>query len=119
MILKIINNFSYLSCKFHETPREYSESMFCAQTLMIEISILASFVVTHGLNCRHFADDSFTFIFMNVNFLISIQISLKFVSTGPIDNKPALVQVMACRRIGAKSLFEPMLSRFTDAYMRH
>ena len=42
-----------------------------------------------------------------------------FVPNGPIYNNPALVQIMAWRRIGDKPLSEPMLSRFTDAYMRH
>ena len=36
-------------------------------------------------------------MFLNENLLTSIMISLKFVPKGPIDNKPALVQVMACR----------------------
>ena len=49
----------------------------------------------------------------------SDQISLKFVPRSPIDNKPALVQVMAWRRTGDKPLPEPMMTQFTDAYMRH
>ena len=36
---------------------------------------------------------------------------------GPIDNKPALVQVMAWRRTGDKPLFEPMVASFTNTYM--
>ena len=45
---------------------------------------------------------------------------LKFVPEGrPIDNNPKLVQIMAWHRIGDKPLSEPMLTRFTDAYMRH
>ena len=42
-------------------------------------------------------------------FCIFIKISLKFVPKGPIDNSPALVQIMAWRRPGDKPLFEPML----------
>ena len=72
-----------------------------------------------GQNGRHFADNIFKCIFLNEKFDISIRISLKFVHKGPIDNKPALVQVMAWRRTGDKPLSEPMLTRFTDAYMRH
>ena len=45
---------------------------------------------------------------MNEKFRISIQISLKFVPKGPIDNKPALVQVMAWCWSGDKPLSEPM-----------
>ena len=40
---------------------------------------------------------------------ISIKISLKFVPKIPINNIPALVQIMARRRPGAKPLSEPML----------
>ena len=40
---------------------------------------------------------------------MSIKISLKFVPTGPINNIPALVQIMAWRRRGDKPLSEPMV----------
>ena len=65
------------------------------------------------------ADDIFNCIFLIENVWISIKISLKFVSKGPIDNKPALVQVMAWCRTGAKPLPEQMLKQLIDAYMRH
>ena len=65
------------------------------------------------------ADDIFKCIFLNENDRIRIQISLKFVARSPIDHKPALVQVMASRRIGDKPLSKPMLTQFTYAYMRH
>ena len=58
-------------------------------------------------------------IFKNENDNIPIEISLKLVLRGPINNKSALVQVMAWRRTGNKPLSEPMLTRFTDVYMRH
>ena len=64
------------------------------------------------------ADDTFKCIFLNENDGISIKISLKFVLGSPIDNKPALVQVMAWRRTGDEPLPELMLTLFTDAYMR-
>ena len=44
-----------------------------------------------GQNDRHFPDDRFKYIFMNKKFCILIEISLKFVSKGPIDNNPILV----------------------------
>ena len=65
------------------------------------------------------ADNIFKCIFLNENDRILIQISLKFVPRGPIDNKPALVQVMAWRRTGDEPLPEPMLTQFTDTYMWH
>ena len=70
-------------------------------------------------NGRHFADDTFKRIFLNENIRISIKISLKFLPKGPISNNPVLDQIMAWRRSGDKPLSEPMLVKFTDAYMRH
>ena len=60
-------------------------------------------------NGRRFADDTFERIFSNENVRISIKISLKFVSKGPINNIPALVQIMAWRRSGDKPVSEPMM----------
>ena len=65
------------------------------------------------------ADDIFKWIFLNENGRISIKISLQFVPRSPIDNKPTLVQVMAWCRSGDKPLPEPLMTNFTDAYMRH
>ena len=61
------------------------------------------------LNEQHFADDIFKRIFFNENVWILIKISLKFVPKGPINNIPALVQIMAWRRSGNKPLSEPMM----------
>ena len=58
---------------------------------------------------RHFPDDIFKCIFLNEFKWISIEISLKFVPKGPINNTPALVQIMAWRRPGDTPLSEPML----------
>ena len=60
-------------------------------------------------NGRRFADDTFKRIFLNENVRISIEISLKFVPRGPINNIPTLVQIMAWRRPGDKPLSEPMM----------
>ena len=65
------------------------------------------------------ADDIFKCIFLNDDHKIPIQISLKLVPRSPNDNKPALVQVMALCWTGDKPLPDPMLTQFTDAYMRH
>ena len=58
----------------------------------------------HG---HHFPDNICKCIFFNEKYKFAINISLKFVPRGPVNNIPALVQVMAWRRPG------------TDAYMRH
>ena len=62
-------------------------------------------------NGRHFPDDLYKCIFLNENVWISIKISLKFIPKCPIDNIPALVQIMAWRRLGDKPLSEPMIVR--------
>ena len=60
-------------------------------------------------NGRLLPDDIFKSIFSNENARISIKISLNFVPKGPINNIPALVQIMAWRRPGDKPLSEPMM----------
>ena len=60
-------------------------------------------------NGRRFADDTFKRIFLNENVWMSTKISLKFVPKVPINNIPALVQIMAWRRPGDNPLSEPML----------
>ena len=46
-----------------------------------------------------------------------VQIALKFVSKGPFNNKPASIQVMAWCWTGDEPLSEPMMAKFTDAYI--
>ena len=58
---------------------------------------------------RRFADDIFKCIFFNENCCILNKIPLKFVRKGPIDNNPALVQILAWRRLGDKTFSEPMM----------
>ena len=65
------------------------------------------------------ADNIFKCIFLNDNDSFPIPISLKFVARSPINNKPALVQVMAWHQTGDKPLPELMMTQFNDAYMWH
>ena len=60
-------------------------------------------------NVRHFADNIFKCIFLNEDIWISINISMKFVSKSRINNIPALVQIMAWRRLSDKPLSDPMM----------
>ena len=62
-------------------------------------------------NGCHSPDNDLKRIFLNENAWISIAISLKFVPRGPINNFPALVQIMAWRRPGDKPLSGPMMVR--------
>ena len=60
-------------------------------------------------NCRHFADCIFKCILFNENVWISPKLALKFVPKVSFDNILALLQIMAWRRSGDKSLSEPMM----------
>ena len=59
------------------------------------------------------ADNIFIYIFLNEIDKVLIQISLKLVPWSPINNKPALVQLMAWRQTGDKPLPDPMMTQFT------
>ena len=52
-------------------------------------------------NCRHFADDIFTRIFLNGHFWFINKISLTYVLHNLIEKKPALVQMIAWLQRGA------------------
>ena len=83
---------------------------YIGQTINLDV-ILKHWVNTlrPRQNGRHFVDDTFKYIFLNENVIILVKISLKFVPKGPINNIPALVQIMAWRRSGDKPLSEPMM----------
>ena len=68
-------------------------------------------------NGRHFADDTFKYMFLNENVIILIKILLKFVPKGPINNIPALVQIMAWCWPGTMPLSEPMMVRLLYIYI--
>ena len=63
-----------------------------------------------GQDGSHFADAIFMCIFINENCCTLITLSLKYVRKNPIDNNPALVQIMTWRRSGDKPLSEPMMN---------
>ena len=56
---------------------------------------------------------------MNEKLCILFKFHSKFGPKSPIDNKSTLVQIMAFCLFGTKTLSEPMLTQFTDAYMWH
>ena len=57
-----------------------------------------------------FAYNIIQYIFLNENRCISMKISLKFVPKGWIDNRPALIQIMAWHLLGDKPLSAPMMA---------
>ena len=60
-------------------------------------------------NGQHSAEDISKCIFALETYFIFIQITVRFVCKGPIDNKPTLVRIMDWRRTGDKPLSEPMM----------
>ena len=60
-------------------------------------------------NGRYFEDDTFMRIFLKENVRISIKVSLQFDPKVPMNNIPALVQIMAWCHPGNKPLSEAMM----------
>ena len=81
----------------------------CIRWSKVMVAVTANITLRPRQNGRHFPDDIYKSIFLNENVWFSIKISLKLVSNDPINNMPALVQIMAWRRPGDKPLSEPML----------
>ena len=85
----------------------------CLHNWLVWLYFVDSYFLFNSLrprqNGRHFPDDIFKCIFLNESIWILIEISLKFVPKGPINNIPALVQIMAWHRPGDKPLSEPIL----------
>ena len=79
------------------------------QLIMPAPSPLSNITLRPKQDGRYFTDDVLKCIFLNENVWIPIKISLKPVSNDPINNIPALVQIMAWRRPGDKPLSEPMM----------
>ena len=82
---------------------------FC--TMFLYTPLIPWYTLRSRQNGRQCPDDNFKCSSLNENIQISINISLKFVSKGPVNNIPALVQIMAWRRPGDKPLSETMMVR--------
>ena len=101
--------WKWIPCNFLQAP--LSEGYCSSQRLAI--SLWCFNTLRPRQNERHFADDIFKCIFLNENVWIPIKISMKFVPKGPINNIPALVQIMAWGRPGDKPLSELMMVNLT------
>ena len=102
----------YQLFQMHKTAYKGSTSVKQKSWLVMYPSTETTFLVNSlrlRRNRRHFTDDIFKCIFLNEHVWISITVSLKFVPKGPVNNIPALVQIMAWRRPGNKPLSEPMM----------
>ena len=75
---------------------------------------------TRNLICDHNKQGTmqpwtyFMGILQNAFFFFQIEISLE-----PIDHNSTLFHIRACPLFGAKLLSEPLIDKFTNAYIRH
>ena len=88
-------------CKHHSHVAVSEAYHWTVKLMMYSVARLrqSSYSSSIELNGRHLADDIFGCISVNEEICILIKISLKFVPKDPIDNNPALVQIMVWRRI--------------------
>ena len=100
--------FEHLSVSENGT-RPAKMAWCLARAMCVIIELISVNSLRSRQNRRHFADDVFKCNFLNENVWIPIKISLKFVPKGPINNIPALVEIMAWRRPGDKPLSQPMM----------
>ena len=99
-----------------EKEKEYIEKLVLHHQDSTQITNNNLNTLRQRQNGCHFPDNSFKCICLNENVWSSIKISLKFVPRGPIDNIPALVQIMAWHLTGDRRLSEPMMAHITRAY---
>ena len=101
------------SCQREETENEmmvWNDNTGALNIMLVKLVLAAcsqvDFINILRLrqNGHQFADNTFTFILLYQNCCVLIKISLKFVTYGPIDNKPALVQIMTWCCTGDKPL---------------
>ena len=85
--------------------------MVCNNIIWLSLCWHHFYTLRPRQNGRHLSGDIFKCIFLNENIWFFIKISLKFVPKGPINDIPALVQIMAWRRLGNKPLSEPIVDR--------
>ena len=110
------NNSSYcrMEKRKHSKPRGWLWWLVAGVDLSMVViyDIIGLNTLRSRQNGRHFPDDIFKLIFLIKNVCISTKISLKFVPQVPINNIPALVQIIAWHRSGDKALSEPMMDNF-------
>ena len=70
-------------------------------------------------NGHHLVNDIFKPIFLYENCCDLIQYSLQFAPESSIDNRPALVQMLAWHQTGDQPLPTQMMAYSTDAYISH
>ena len=93
--IKTLRNLVKWNFHFQNMIISSKENAFASVVYKMSVILFRCQHIEAETNGQHFADDTFKRIFSNENVRISIKISLKFVPKGPINNIPALVQIMA------------------------
>ena len=100
-------------CMIHCTLQKHNVNTMCHETSMTSSFVTIFIILTHWgrdkMDAISQTTDTFKPIFVNENIRFLIKISLKFVPKVPINNIPALIQIMALRRPGDKPLSEAMM----------
>ena len=91
------------SCQIPSSPKGYFLKLLHVGWLATSIAVKTLRPIQNG---RHFADDIFQCVSLNGNVYISIEISLKSVPKGPMNNITSLVHIMAWCRPVEKPLSE-------------
>ena len=97
----------HLFCIYPTLPLSTTDAPVHSGPLLLKRVLLNTLRPKHY--GRHFADNIFKCIFLKENLWISLKISLNFVHRVRINRIPALVQIMAGRRIGDKPLSGSMM----------
>ena len=91
-------------------PIDVDNVLHWQQYLCLQEEPMVQFnILSMRQNGRHFAN-IFKCNFFGENGCILNNILLKFISSGPVNIKPALVQIMACCLFGTKPLSDPMMA---------
>ena len=102
-LYSVTNCTDSLCCSFSWNPNFV---LSCSKDVVLPLWI---YTLRPRQNGCHFRDGIFKCIFLNENLWYLNKIPLKFVPDGPINNTPALVQIMVGCRSGDKPLSELMM----------
>ena len=118
-------NRMFIFCMYHCSLAEVTHVKYDCEAVdsmdILQIKLIAEALVPNQvtpLNTLKLSQNGCHFtevlkcIFLNENLWISLRISLKFIPKVPINNIPALVQIMARHRSDNKPLSEPMMVSF-------
>ena len=103
------HSWKLLTYRLTPDPKIVTHGNSCIINLCINILHARINTVRPRQNGLHFPDDIFKYIFINENCCILTRFSFELVTKDPINNVPALVQIMDWHRPGDRPYSEPMV----------